>query len=288
MDEGFIYYRWHYSDDSEDYGIEQLRNGPRIRWLLYTTGLENPGMFFYSINEEDLAIDPTAGTPRIGPYAPPIPAKGSTNLTLEIRNARTKIRSDFDNELAVANETARQNNDTGAGKIYCRWHFTDMKRHIIHPVIPCINTQPVRDLLTEYLVRYPNQFWVSFDEQDMLDREVDSVKRPKQGLLLPTGVGPSTLDLATLATPATSAAASVSTTGTGLTHDPPLPTEEPATKKAKSNAGTTKPTMVFINYPVEASGSSAGTGPTHHAPGMPKSTPAATVAKPPTPPGTPS
>ena len=67
LDEGWIYYRWYYSDDTKVYDIEEVANRPSVRWLLYSTGLENPGEFFYSINVEDLVIDPTAGRPRIGP-----------------------------------------------------------------------------------------------------------------------------------------------------------------------------------------------------------------------------
>ena len=277
LDEGWIYYRWYYSDDSEDYGIVPLRNGPRIRWLLYTTGLQNPGMFFYSINQQDLAINPAAGLPRIGPYAPPVPAKGSLVTNNLIWYARKKLRKDFDYQVAVANDTAKKNNDTGAGKIYCTWHFTDMVIPTVHPVIPLNNTQAIRDLLTENMVRYPNQFYVSCDEQDMALRVIDGVNRPERGVPLPTGVGPSTVD----------ATAPASTAGTGQTHDAPSATGSPATKKHKSNAGTAKPAIHFFDLTdtLDTLGSTAGTGSTHHASGMPKSTPEATASKPPTPPG---
>ena len=276
LDEGFIYYRWHYSDDSEDYGIHQVVNRPSTRWHLYTTGLENPGMFFYSINILDLVVDPTDPTrPRIGPYAPPIPSAGTVTMTQSLKNARINTLSNFDKRLTAAVASAKKNNQPATGKIHCRWHFTDMQQPRPKPVKTIDNTQAVRDVLTEYRVKYPNQLWISCNEKDMNLTLINGIYRPQQGTLLPTIESPSTLGSTASAT------ASTITAGTGQTHDPPLPTGQPATKKLKSYAGTTKPTMVFIDSSVFASGSSAGTGPTHHTPGKPKSKPLSPVSVPP-------
>ena len=152
--EGFIYYRWYYSDDSEDYGVHRVANGPRIRWLLYTTARENPGMFFYRIHQQDLAINPMAGTPRIGPFAPPIPPKSKVPFDKAITRARKRTIDAFNKRLKDAVDLAEQDN---AGKIHCRCHFTDPKNPISRVVTTKDNTQAVRDLLTEYLVKYPNQ-----------------------------------------------------------------------------------------------------------------------------------
>lgn len=240
VDEKFIHYRWHYGDDSEEYDIETLRNGPRIRWLLYSTGIENPGMFFYSINEEDLAINPAAGTPRIGPFAPPVPAKGSVNLPEPVTKARKRTMNDFDQRLKDAVALAKQNNQHATGKIYCRWHFTDPKKPTIFYVINRDNTEAVRDVMTEFRVRYPNGFWVSCNAKDLDIKEINGIYRPDQGPLLPGGEVPLIW---------------ASTAGTGQTHDPPLPTGQPATKKAKPSAtvsvpppptGTTTPRVIFL------------------------------------------
>ena len=40
-----IHYRWYYKDDQKTFGIEETRNVPGVRWLLYETALENPGKF---------------------------------------------------------------------------------------------------------------------------------------------------------------------------------------------------------------------------------------------------
>ena len=254
VDEGVLYYRWHYSDSGEDDSIQTVANRPSMRWLLYTTALANPGMFFYSIHQQDLVIGPTAGTQRMGPFAPPIPTPDSVTLIEEIRKARRNNIRTFNKRLEAVVASAKKNNQAYIGKIHCRWYFTDVQQPTVREVMTCDNTQPVRDLLTEYLVKYPNQFWASWNAQDMVLRFVDGIERPEQGSLLPTVEGPST-------------------TGTDLIHDAPSAIGEPATKKLKSNAGTTKPTMFFIDSSVFASGSSAGTGPTHHTPVKPKSKP---------------
>ena len=277
LDEGVIYYRWHYSDDTHDYGIQPVANGPRMRWLLVSTGVENRDMFFYSVDPQDLVIDPMAGTPRIGRFAPMIPWKSALPLDNCIIKARKRTMDDFDLRLAAADDEALQNHQPAIGQIHCRWHFTDPQKTYPRKVITRDNTQAIRDLFTEYLVKYPNQFWVSCHRPDLELRWVGFLKRPIQGPLLPTGVNPSTTGSSA------SAAASTSTAGTGQTHDPPLPTDLPATKKFKSGAATTEPIFFDLS---DSSESDTGTSPSHRAPSMPKSTPTATVSKPPTPLGT--
>ena len=187
-------------------------------------------MFFYSVDPQDLVIDPTSGRPRIGEYAPAVPAKGSTALTPKVIAGRNKTRTKFYDRLKDVVALAEQENQPSAGKIYFRWHYTDPKKPPFYDVINRDNTQAVRDLFTEYRVKYPNKFWVSCNAKDLDIKKIDGIFRPEQGPLLPTGVDTST------SSSTASAAASVSTAGTGQIHDPPLPTGQPATKKVKPSS----------------------------------------------------
>ena len=128
LDDGFIYYRWYFSDNGQDYGIEELVNEPRTRWLLYRTGLANKGMFFYSVHQQDLAIDPMAGRPRIGPYAPPIRPKSTTNLPEPVNKARRRAQDTFAQRLKAAVTLAERTNQTVNGQIHCRWHSLTRKK----------------------------------------------------------------------------------------------------------------------------------------------------------------
>ena len=212
VDEGVLYYRWHYSDSGEDDSIQTVANRPSMRWLLYTTALQtdNIGKFFYSTNQEDLVVDPTDPTrPRIGPYAPPIRTSADVTMTQQIRFARVGNITTFERRLKAAVAKAKKNNEPFSGKIHCRWYFTDMQQPTEREVKSHDNTQTVRDLFTEYQVRYPNQFWASCNEQDMVFRLIDGIRRPQQGLLLPTGEGPRTLGASASAASSTSTAGRV-------------------------------------------------------------------------------
>ena len=127
----------------------------------------------------------------------------------------------------------------------------------------CVYSQPVKDLFKEYLVRYPNQFWVSDKAEDMQLRDVGGIQRPIQGLGLPKVEGPSgeSTSGSTGSAASSSAAASTSTAGTGQTQPKPSPDGGSATKKRKS--GSTAPSTVS-KPPQESttSGSTKGSGST--------------------------
>ena len=174
--------------------------------------------------------------------------------------------------MKAAVTLAEQNNQPFTGQIHYRWHFTDAPKTLPRDVITVDNIQAVRDLLTEYLVRYPNQIWVSFDRLDVELEWIGLLYRPEQGTLLPTGEGPSTSGSAALTV------ALASSAGTGQTRDRPLPTGQPATKKFKSAPRKTKRTTLFFATSTTASGSTAGKRPSHHVPGKPRSTPKSTIS----------
>ena len=260
-----IYYRWYYKDDQKTFGIEETRNVPGVRWLLYNTALANQGKFFFSVNREDLEVVPEDPTrPRIGPFAPPVPPKGSVPDTAvkNISQYRKYKVETFTKALKTVVEQAKRNKAPLIGEIYCRWHFTDFHlQNKKYEVITRDNTQPVRDLYTEYLVRYPNQFWVSFNIKDMEIQDIDGIRRPKQGASELTVIGPST-SASTGSAASSSAAASTSTAGTGQTQPKPSPDGGSATKKRKS--GSTAPSTVS-KPPHESttSGSTEGSGSAH-------------------------
>ena len=281
--EGVIYYRWHYGDGSEDDGIQEVANKPSVRWLLYTTGIENPGMFFYSINQQDLVVNPLAGTPRIGPYARPVPAKGSLTMTSRIGEARRKIVKTFEDRLATAEKVALQNNQPAIGKIHYRWHYTDVKNPIPRPISTRDNTQAVRDVLTEFRVKYPNQLWVSCNLEDMQLQWRNLIYRPEQGTITTD----TSIVGSTASATVSSAAASASTAGTGHTHPAPSPLLKPKTKKVKSapSQPPSKPRSkpIFIlpkppNPPATTNPSVHLSGPSGSGQDIAKSKPSSTVS----------
>ena len=238
-----IHYRWHYNDDYQtNYGIPNVANCPNVRLFLFETARKNPGRFFFSIDIQDLKVDPKDLTrPRIGPYAPPVPRRGSWNSSHAIAASRTYKLETFDKRLAEAVAEATKKKNTGTDQIHYRWHFTYMKIPTARQVRNCVYSQPVKDLFTEYLIKYPNQFWVSLDASDLQLRDIDGIQRPIQGSDLPRVEGSNILWSPGSATDP-SATASTSTAGTGQTQPKPSPDGGSATKKRKS--GSTAPSTV--------------------------------------------
>ena len=92
-----IHYRWYYKDDETGTECHHTDNCPGVRWHLFTTAEKNWGRFFFSTDEQDLLIDEKDPTrPRIGPYAPPVPRRGSWNSSHAITAIRLYKLKSFD------------------------------------------------------------------------------------------------------------------------------------------------------------------------------------------------